>query len=74
MTSFLPRVFFCDLDGTLLEEDGSLHPDVRKGFLALSERGTRVVLASARMPVAIAETCDAPGLAGPEITLNGAPL
>ena len=74
MTSFLPRVFFCDLDGTLLDEDGSLHPDTRRAFLALSARGTRVVLASGRMPVDMAETCEALGLEGPQITMNGALL
>jgi Cof subfamily protein (haloacid dehalogenase superfamily) len=74
MTSFLPQVFFCDLDGTLLEQDGTLHPDSRRAFLSLSARGTRVVLASGRMPVDMAETCEALGLEGPQITMNGALL
>ena len=74
VTTHFPRVFFCDLDGTLLDDDGTLHPDSRKAILELVERGTRVVLASGRMPGDMAETCEALGLEGPQITMNGALL
>ena len=36
-------VIFTDLDGTLLEEDGSLSPEARAALNALNLRGVRVV-------------------------------
>lgn len=74
MSAPLPRIFFCDLDGTLLDEDGSLHPDTVAAFTELAERGTRIVLASGRIPRNMVEVCEALGLKGPQITMNGALL
>jgi Cof subfamily protein (haloacid dehalogenase superfamily) len=70
----LPKLFFCDLDGTLLDENGALSPDSRRAFLELGERGTRVVLASGRLPGDMRQTCEALNLQGPQIAMNGALL
>jgi Cof subfamily protein (haloacid dehalogenase superfamily) len=74
MTAAVPKIFFCDLDGTLLDDDGSLHPDTVAAFAELAERGTRIVLASGRIPLNMVEVCRALGLEGPQITMNGALL
>jgi Cof subfamily protein (haloacid dehalogenase superfamily) len=68
----VPRIFFSDLDGTLLDEDGSLHPDTVQAFKELAARGTRIVLASGRIPLNMVEICRALDLDGPQITMNGA--
>jgi Cof subfamily protein (haloacid dehalogenase superfamily) len=68
----VPRIFFSDLDGTLLDEDGSLHPDTVQAFKELAARGTRIVLASGRIPLNMVEICQALDLEGPQITMNGA--
>ena len=72
MSRPLPRIFFSDLDGTLLDEDGSLHPDTVQAFKELAARGTRIVLASGRIPLNMVEICEALDLEGPQITMNGA--
>jgi Cof subfamily protein (haloacid dehalogenase superfamily) len=74
MTRPVPRIFFCDLDGTLLDDDGTLHPDTLQAFKELAARGTRIVLASGRIPRYMVEVCEALGLEGPQITMNGALL
>jgi Cof subfamily protein (haloacid dehalogenase superfamily) len=68
----LPRIFFSDLDGTLLDDDGSLHPDTVLAFKELAARGTRIVLASGRIPLNMVEVCETLELEGPQITMNGA--
>ena len=68
----VPRIFFCDLDGTLLDDDGSVHPDTVQAFKELAARGTRIVLASGRIPRNMAPVCEALDLEGPQITMNGA--
>ena len=74
MTVSPPKLFFCDLDGTLLDDDGSVHPDSRAALIELTARGTRVILASGRIPVDMSKTCEVLGLEGPQITMNGALL
>jgi Cof subfamily protein (haloacid dehalogenase superfamily) len=74
VTAPVPRIFFCDLDGTLLDDDGSVHPDSIQAFKELAERGTRIVLASGRIPLNMVEVCEALDLEGPQITMNGALL
>jgi Cof subfamily protein (haloacid dehalogenase superfamily) len=70
----VPKIFFSDLDGTLLDDDGRVHPDTVEAFSELAERGTRIVLASGRIPRNMVEVCEALGLKGPQITMNGALL
>jgi Cof subfamily protein (haloacid dehalogenase superfamily) len=74
MTAPVPRIFFCDLDGTLLDDDGSVHPDSIQAFKELAAKGTRIVLASGRIPLNMVEVCEALDLTGPQITMNGALL
>ena len=74
MTLPVPKIFFSDLDGTLLDDDGSVHPDTVQAFAELAAQGTRIVLASGRIPRNMAEVCRALGLEGPQITMNGALL
>jgi Cof subfamily protein (haloacid dehalogenase superfamily) len=68
----VPQIFFSDLDGTLLDDDGSLHPDTVQAFKELAARGTLIVLASGRIPVNMVDICEALDLEGPQITMNGA--
>ena len=74
MTLPVPRIFFCDLDGTLLDVDGTLRPDTVQAFKELAARGTRIVLASGRIPRNMVQVCEALDLQGPQITMNGALL
>jgi len=69
-----PKIFFSDLDGTLLDDDGGVHPDTVQAFGELAAKGTRIVLASGRIPRTMAPVCEALGLEGPQITMNGALL
>jgi Cof subfamily protein (haloacid dehalogenase superfamily) len=68
----VPRIFFSDLDGTLLDDDGGVRPDTVQAFKELAARGTRIVLASGRIPRTMADVCRALDLEGPQITMNGA--
>jgi Cof subfamily protein (haloacid dehalogenase superfamily) len=70
----VPRIFFSDLDGTLLDDGGRVHPDTVKAFKELAAKGTRIVLASGRIPRNMVEVCEALDLTGPQITMNGALL
>jgi Cof subfamily protein (haloacid dehalogenase superfamily) len=70
----VPKIFFSDLDGTLLDDDGAVHPDTVQAFGELAAKGTRIVLASGRIPRNMVEVCKALGLEGPQITMNGALL
>jgi Cof subfamily protein (haloacid dehalogenase superfamily) len=72
VTPSVPRIFFSDLDGTLLDDDGGVHPDTVRAFQELAARGTRIVLASGRIPRNMVSVCDALNLTGPQITMNGA--
>jgi Cof subfamily protein (haloacid dehalogenase superfamily) len=74
VTRPVPRIFFSDLDGTLLDDDGSVHPDTVQAFKELAARGTHIVLASGRIPRTMAPVCEALDLRGPQITMNGALL
>ncbi|MCU1615757.1 MAG: HAD-superfamily hydrolase, subfamily [Frankiales bacterium] len=72
MTLPVPTIFFSDLDGTLLDDDGSVHPDTVQAFRELAAQGARIVLASGRIPRTMAAVCEALDLEGPQITMNGA--
>jgi Cof subfamily protein (haloacid dehalogenase superfamily) len=66
-----PRLLACDLDGTLLDETGSLRTAVRDAVVAVRAAGVEVVLATGRSPWAVADTARALGLRGPQIVMNG---
>ena len=66
------RLLVCDLDGTLLEADGSISERTRAAVQAAREAGIRVAVATGRVPVGIARVVRALDLDGPQITMHGA--
>ena len=72
--SALPvRLLACDIDGTLLDDQGSLRPEVRDAIARVRESGVEVVLATGRSPwYGVAELARELGLDGPQVTMQGA--
>jgi Cof subfamily protein (haloacid dehalogenase superfamily) len=62
----------CDLDGTLLEADGSISERTRAAVQAVRQSGIRVAVATGRVPIGIASVVRALDLEGPQITMHGA--
>jgi len=68
-----PRLLACDIDGTLLDGSGSLRPEVRDAISLIRASGVEVVLATGRSPwTGVGPIAAALGLAGPQITMQGA--
>ena len=66
------QLLVCDLDGTLLEADGSISARTRSAVDAVREAGIRVAVATGRVPSGIASIVRDLGLDGPQITMHGA--
>ena len=66
------RLLVCDLDGTLLEPDGSISERTRSAVHAVRHAGIRVAVATGRVPSGIARVVRALDLDGPQITMHGA--
>ncbi len=66
-----PRLLACDLDGTLLDETGTLRPAVIAAIATVRAAGINVVLATARNPWAVADIARDLSLTGPQILMNG---
>lgn len=66
-----PALVACDLDGTLLHDDGTVTPRVRAALDAVRARGTRVVLATGRPWVVAKRTATEIELESFVITSNG---
>ncbi len=64
-------VWALDVDGTLLEPDGSLHADSVSGLRAAVDAGVHVVLATGRVPAAVAAVRAAVGRPVWAITCGG---
>lgn len=47
------KLICIDIDGTLLDDDKKLHPEVKKCLNSASERGVQIALASGRMPAGV---------------------
>jgi Cof subfamily protein (haloacid dehalogenase superfamily) len=62
----------CDLDGTLLDRQGRIPPDVRDSLAALRGQGVQVVLASGRSPAFTQGYADEAYSTLPPVSLNGA--
>ena len=62
----------CDLDGTLLEPDGSISERTRSAVAAVRQAGIHVAVATGRVPIGIAKVVRALDLDGPQITMHGA--
>jgi Cof subfamily protein (haloacid dehalogenase superfamily) len=65
------RLLVCDLDGTLLEPDGSVSPRTHAALAALRADGVRVAIATGRIPRGIEAIVDDLELGGPQITMHG---
>jgi Cof subfamily protein (haloacid dehalogenase superfamily) len=63
-----------DLDGTLLGEDGSVHPRNREALRAAHERGVRVMIATGRSSLSAHPILEELDLETPAIVFNGAGL
>lgn len=67
-----PAFYVTDLDGTLLQNDGTLSAFARENLTRLLEAGTAFTVASARSSVSIRETLGELPLRLPVIEINGA--
>ena len=68
----VPQLLVCDLDGTLLEPDGSVSERTRSAVAAVRRAGIHVAVATGRVPIGIAKVVHALDLEGPQITMHGA--
>jgi Cof subfamily protein (haloacid dehalogenase superfamily) len=66
------QLLVCDLDGTLLESDGSISARTRAAVAGVRAAGVRVALATGRVPSGIASVVRELDLEGPQITMHGA--
>ena len=66
------QLLVCDLDGTLLESDGSISERTRSALDAVRHAGVRVAVATGRVPSGIASIVRDLDLDGPQITMHGA--
>jgi Cof subfamily protein (haloacid dehalogenase superfamily) len=66
------QLLVCDLDGTLLEADGSISQRTRSALDDVRKAGIRVALATGRVPSGIATIVRDLELEGPQITMHGA--
>jgi len=66
------QLLVCDLDGSLLEPNGSISARTRSAVEAVREAGVRVAVATGRVPSGIASIVRELGLDGPQITMHGA--
>lgn len=66
------RLLVGDLDGTLLERDGSISSSTAAAVKALRGAGVRVAIATGRIPRGIGRVVEALTLDGPQVTMHGA--
>jgi len=66
------RLLVCDLDGTLLESDGSISERTRSAVKSVRDAGIHVAVATGRVPIGIATLVRALDMKGPQITMHGA--
>ena len=60
-----------DLDGTLLDPNGTLNARTVRAARAAMERGAKIVLSSGRMPAALKHIGDEIGVNAPAVCFNG---
>jgi Cof subfamily protein (haloacid dehalogenase superfamily) len=65
------RLLVCDLDGTLLEADGSVSSRTTAAIAALGAEGVRIAVATGRIPRGIDRLVRLLDLDGPQITMHG---
>ena len=65
------RMIAVDLDGTLLDPNGTLNARTVRAARAAMERGAKIVLSSGRMPAALKHIGDEIGVNAPAVCFNG---
>ena len=68
------RAIILDLDGTLVSDDGIIHPHTRAALHRIHDQGIRVMVATGRSEKSAAPTIDDLGIHLPTIIYNGAAL
>ncbi|MFQ5655680.1 MAG: HAD-IIB family hydrolase [Planctomycetota bacterium] len=68
------RAILLDLDGTLLDDDGSVHPRTLASLRRAAARGVRVMIATGRSEASAVPVIDRLGLDTPALIFNGAAL
>lgn len=63
---------FCDIDGTLLDEQRTVRPRTKEKILSLHKAGTPFILVSARNPEGVYRVQDALGIQAPVVCYGGA--
>ena len=69
-----PRALILDLDGTLLSDEGVIHPHTRSALHRIHQEGVRVMVATGRSEQSAAPAVDDLGIHLPTIIYNGAAL
>ncbi len=69
-----PRALVVDLDGTLLSDEGTIHPQTRSALHRIHGEGVRVMIATGRSEQSAAPAVDDLGIHLPTIIYNGAAL
>ena len=69
-----PRALILDLDGTLLSDEGEIHPHTRKSLHRISKSGIRVMVATGRSEQSAAPAVDDLGIPLPAVIYNGAAI
>lgn len=65
------RLLICDLDGTLLDADGTISPRTDAALAAVRAAGVELALATGRVPRGIEAVARRLGIDGPQITMHG---
>ena len=68
------KAIILDLDGTLVSDDGVIHPHTRSALHRIHDQGIRVMVATGRSEKSAAPTIDDLGIPLPTIIYNGAAL
>lgn len=66
------QAVFCDIDGTLLDEQRTVRPRTKEKILSLHKAGTPFILVSARNPEGVYRVQDAIGIQAPVVCYGGA--
>lgn len=66
-----PELVFCDVDGTLIDDNHQILDDTKKAVRALNERGVPFVIATGRTPLGVLPLMRSLGSRAPFIASNG---
>jgi Cof subfamily protein (haloacid dehalogenase superfamily) len=74
MTARSHDAILVDIDGTLLDEEGRIHPRTKQALLAAEAAGVRVMLATGRSTISTRPVLEELGLKTPAVVFNGGGL